>query len=325
MELRNKAYIGLDLGGTFLKYALADEEGGILIKSKRPSQGDQKKEAIFSNIFFAIDEMAQAAQSRQLEIAAIGMGSPGAIEFNQCRLLGNTPNLPDWGDAEIRKEIGKHYPFPVWADNDANVAALAEVRQGAARGYKYVIAITLGTGIGGGVIINDEIFRGSHFSGAELGHMSIDYNGLPCGCGGVGCIEAYASAPAMVRNYVGKLQKNKTVVPAMVNTELIFANAQKGELAAMQVIDETCEYLGAALASYTNIFNPEIFVIGGGVADAGDEFMTRIWNAMVKRAMDAPLRNLKLVRAQLGNDAGVVGAICLAMDAVRAAKKQQNQ
>ena len=124
----------------------------------------------------------------------------------------------------------------------------------------------------------------------------------------------------MVRNYVGKLQKSRTMVPSMVNTELIFANAQNGDQAAMQVIDETCEYLGAALASFTNIFNPEIFVIGGGVADAGDEFMTRIWNALVKRAMDAPLRNLKLVRAHLGNDAGVVGAICLAMDAVRAAK-----
>jgi len=312
------AYVGLDLGGTFLKYALAAQDGTLLTKAKRPSQGDQKKSVIFANIFAAIDEMEQAAKEHHLTIAAIGMGSPGAIDYDQCRLLGNTPNLPDWGDAEIRKEVAKKYPYPIWADNDANVAALAEVRQGAAKGHKYVIAITLGTGIGGGVVINDQIFRGSHFSGAELGHVSIDYKGVPCACGGIGCIEAYASAPAMVRNYVARLQKANRPVPAAVNTELIFDQARKGEQMAIRIIDETCEYLGAALASFTNIFNPEIFVIGGGVAEAGDEFMTRIWNALVKRAMDAPLRNLKLVRAQLGNDAGVVGAVSLAIDAITA-------
>jgi glucokinase len=321
MEQKGKAFIGLDLGGTFLKYALASESGAVLVKSKRPSQGTQKKEAIFACIFAAIDELVQEAENRNLSIEAIGMGSPGAIDYDHCRLLGNTPNLPDWGDADIRREVAKKYPYPIWADNDANVAALAEVRQGAAKGHKYVIAITLGTGIGGGVVIDDQIFRGSHYAGAELGHMSIDYNGLPCGCGGLGCIEAYASAPAMVRNYVGKLNKAGITVPAVVNTELIFSQAKKGETAAIQVIDETCEYLGAALASFTNIFNPEIFVIGGGVADAGDEFMTRIWNAMAKRAMKAPLRNAKLVRAKLGNDAGVVGAISLAIDAVANQKK----
>ncbi len=321
MEQTGKAYIGLDLGGTFLKYALASENGAILVKAKRPSQGAHKKEDIFANIFAAIDELAEEAKKRSLKIEAIGMGSPGAIDFDHCRLLGNTPNLPDWGDAEIRKEVSKRYAFPIWADNDANVAALAEVRQGAAIGHKYVIAITLGTGIGGGIVIDDQIFRGSHYAGAELGHSSIDFNGLPCGCGGIGCIEAYASAPAMVRNYVGKLNKSSSAVPTIVNTELIFSQAQKGEPAAIQVIDETCEYLGAALASFTNIFNPEIIVIGGGVADAGDEFLARIWNALVKRAMKAPLRNLKLVRAKLGNDAGVVGAISLAIDAVAAQKK----
>jgi glucokinase len=324
MVAEQEAYIGLDLGGTFLKYALGRADGTILVKSKRPSQGDEGKTKIFANIFIGIEEMLAEAAQRHLQVVAIGMGSPGAVDFDHCRLLGDTPNLPGWGDAEIRKEIAKRWDIPIWADNDANVAALAEVRQGAAKGHKYVIAITLGTGIGGGVVINDQIFRGSHYCGTELGHMSIDYNGLACGCGGVGCIEAYASAPAMVRNYVSKLQKAKLIVPAGVNTEMIFNQAAKGEETAMLVIDETCEYLGAALASFTNIFNPEIYVIGGGVADAGDEFMTRIWNALKKRAMAAPLRGLKLERAQLGNDAGVVGAISLAVDALREKRKPEN-
>ncbi len=323
MEAKQEAYIGLDLGGTFLKYALGLADGTILAKSKRPSQGEKGKREIFTNIFIGIDEMLAEAAGRNLKVVAIGMGSPGAIDFEHCRLLGNTPNLPDWGDAEIRKEIEKKWDIPIWADNDANVAALAEVRQGAAKGHKYVIAITLGTGIGGGVVIDDRIFRGSHYSGAELGHMSIDYNGQPCACGGIGCIEAYASAPAMVRNYVSKLQKAKIAVPGGVNTEMIFSQAARGEEAAITVIDETCEYLGAALASFTNIFNPDMFVIGGGVADAGDEFMTQIWNALKKRAMAAPLRGLKLVRARLGNDAGVVGAISLAVDALQEKRKSE--
>lgn len=304
--------IGLDLGGTFLKYALGYPDGQLLVSKKRPSKGDQSQSAIFEVMFKAIEEMLHEAEKRRGKVIAIGVGSPGAIIFTEGRLNGNTPNLINWGNANIRKEIEEKFHLPVWADNDANVATLGEARQGAAKGCQFVIALTLGTGIGGGILINNEIYRGANFAGAELGHVSIKHDGLPCNCGGIGCIEVYASAPGMVRNYLSKtvgIQKTENIT-----TETIFSHAKKGKPEAIATIQETCEYLGTALASFVNTFNPQLIVIGGGVADAGEDFMNQIWRELEKRAMPPCLDGVKLVRATLGNDAGVVGAICLAAE-----------
>jgi len=314
MNSTKDLFIGLDLGGTFIKYALGNSDAQLLIKGKKPTGADQPKEAIFAVIFQAIDELISQAEELGGRVAAIGFGSPGAVDFDHGRLMGNTPNIADWGDADIRSTIEGRYGIPLWADNDANVMTLAEARQGAAKGLKHVITLTLGTGIGGGIIIDGKLHRGVNYAGAELGHVTIKYDGEPCNCGGIGCIEQYASAPAMVRHYREKLSKSGKTALHRVTTETIFSQAKKGEAEAMATIDETCEYLGAALASILNIFNPQIIVIGGGVADAGDEFMQQIWNAMERRAMPPSLIDLKLVRAQLGNDAGMVGAIDLAAE-----------
>jgi glucokinase len=308
MAAENIYYIGLDLGCTFLKYALGASDGSLIVKKKTPSRADQAQSVIFEVIFSAIEELMEEAKTRGGKVVAIGLGSPGAVDFKKCRLIGNTPNLQSWGNAEIRKTITGRFGLPIWADNDANVMALAEATQGAAKGYKYVIALTLGTGIGGGILIDGEIYRGINYAGAELGHLSIAYDGHPCNCGGRGCIEQYASAPAMVRNYLDKIKD----ASEEVTTITIFARAAEGDQSAIETIDETAEYLGAALASIINTFNPEIIVIGGGVADAGEEFLTRIRHAYEGRTMKPALKGLKLVRAKLGNDAGVVGAISLA-------------
>ncbi|NOY61424.1 MAG: ROK family protein [Calditrichaeota bacterium] len=307
-------FIGFDLGGTFLKYALGNSRGEILFKSKKPSKGDQSKDAIFSVFYECIKELLVKAKKQGGTVVAIGVGSPGAINFDKGKLLGNTPNLPQWGNAQIRKRLEGKYGIPVWVDNDANLMALAESRVGAAKGYENVIALTLGTGIGGGILINNELYRGHNFAGAELGHMSIAYDGIPCDCGGRGCIERYASATAMVKNYIARLSAKSCEIPDKVTTELIFTRAHKGDREAIETIDETAEYLGAALASLTNIFNEEIIVIGGGVAEAGDEFMNLIWQAVQSRTMKPGLLGLKLVRAKLGNDAGMYGAVSLAID-----------
>jgi glucokinase len=302
----------LDLGGTFLKYALGTREGEILLKDKKPSEADQPRAAVFRVMFEAIDEMVKAGAEFQGVVRAIGCGSPGSVDFDRGKLLGNTPNITDWGNADIRGEIEGRFGLPTWVDNDANVMTLAEAECGAAKGFRHVIAITLGTGIGGGIMVNGSIYRGGHYAGAELGHVSVQFDGLACNCGGRGCIEQYASAPAMVRNYMEKLRQKSRDVSQTVTTKTIFTQAAKGEQEAIKTIDETCEYLGAALASIVNIFNPEIIVIGGGVADAGDEFIAQIWSALKSRAMPPSLKGLRLVHAELGNDAGVVGAIRLA-------------
>lgn len=310
MSNDNDYVIGLDLGGTFLKYALGTPEGKLLINRKMPSKGQEAKEKIFGVIFTAIEEMLDEAKALNGHVIAIGFGSPGAINFELGKQIGETPNLPQWIDSDIRGEIENRFNIPVWADNDANVMAFAESRQGAAKGYRYMIALTLGTGIGGGVLLDNEIFRGANYAGAELGHVTIDYDGPQCNCGGRGCIERYSSATGMVENYCRKKNIDKT----NVNTELIFANKEQGEVEATQTIEETCDYLGAALASMVNMFNPEIIVIGGGVAQAGEAFIQKINNAVKLRAMGPALRNLQIVKAALDNKAGMVGAICMAAE-----------
>ena len=310
--MRNEFIVGMDLGGTFLKYALGTSDGELIYVAKMPSKGDATQAEIFEVIFEAIEDVQKQARDRNGEILALGFGSPGAVDFDQGRLLGNTPNLPHWGNANIRGQISGRFNIPTFADNDANVMVLAEATRGAAKGHKNVIGITIGTGIGGGIIIDGKIYRGHNYAGAELGHVSIDYNGLPCNCGGVGCIEQYASAPGIVRNYLEKLPKKAKNPSALVTTEMIFERARQGEEEATETIDDTCLYLGTALSGFANIFNPEIIVIGGGVADAGEDFLKRIWNVMEARTMKTILKGLGLVGAELGNTAGMVGAISLA-------------
>ncbi|MBN1561316.1 ROK family protein [candidate division KSB1 bacterium] len=307
-------FAGLDLGGTFLKYALGTADGKILKKGKRPSRADESQADVFSVMFDAIAELQQEASKRKGDLVAIGVGSPGAIDFDKGRLIGSTPNIACWANADIRGKIADKFHLPVWADNDANIMAFAESRQGAAKGCRNVICTTLGTGIGGGIIIDGELYRGTNYAGTEIGHMMIVHDGLPCNCGGRGCFEKYASAPAMVRHYVSLLTESGKKVPKNVSTLTIFQKAAEGQSEANAAIDITLGYLGTGFASLVNIFNPELLVVGGGVADAGDDFIARIHRAIKKRAMKPVLKGFKVVRAILGNDAGFVGGIRLAAE-----------
>ncbi|MBN1466707.1 ROK family protein [candidate division KSB1 bacterium] len=307
-------YAGLDLGGTFLKYALGTAAGKIVKKGKKPSRADETQEQVFGVMFEAIDELQKEAQRRQGELKAIGVGSPGAIDFDKGRLIGSTPNIACWANADIRGKIRDKFHLPVWADNDANIMAFAESRQGAAKGYRNVLCTTLGTGIGGGILIDGELYRGTNYAGTEIGHMMIVHDGIPCNCGGRGCFEKYASAPAMVQHYVNLLNESGKKAPKNVSTVTIFQKAAAGQAEAIAAIEITLAYLGTGFASLVNIFNPEILVVGGGVADAGDDFIARIQKAIAKRAMKPALKGFKVVRAVLGNEAGFVGGIRLAAE-----------
>ena len=314
MQSGTPFFAGLDLGGTFLKYAVGDAQGHIVYKGKLPSRANESQQEVFEVIFAAVGELQAEAAKRSGVLKAVGVGSPGAIDFEHGRLIGSTPNIANWADADIRGNIQSRFGLPVWADNDANIMAFAESRQGAAKGFKNVICATLGTGIGGGILIDGELYRGTRYAGAEIGHMMIVHNGLPCNCGGFGCFEQYASAPAMVRQYVQLLAQAKKPIPEGVSTEMIFRRAAEGETEADRTIDLTLDYLGTGFASLVNIFNPEAIVIGGGVADAGDGFIARIKQAIEKKAMKPALKGLHVMRAVLGNDAGFVGAISLAAE-----------
>lgn len=305
-------FIGLDLGGTNLKYGVGDRKGNILIKKIRPSQAQESVDKIFENFYIAISELQQEAGD---EILGIGIGTPGSVDFDKGQLIGKTPNIPHWTDAPIKKTIEDRFHIPVWVDNDANVMALAEARVGAAKGYAYALCLTLGTGIGGGIILENKVYRGSTFSAAEVGHITIKMNGKRCNCGNIGCFEIYASAPAMINRYRRKLRRNGLLYDNnKLTTEFIFQKATEHEAFAIETINETCDYLGAGITSLINVLNPQVVVIGGGVANAGEAFIERIEQVVRQRGMKANSQHLKVVKATLGNDAGIVGAIMLAAE-----------
>ena len=179
---------------------------------------------------------------------------------------------------------------------------------GAGKDKKDVICLTLGTGIGGGIIINGEIYRGSFFAGAELGHMTINHDGKPCNCGGRGCLERYASATAVIEDY-----NRENLSNPVRGTRQIFQLAEQGDSLAQDVIDRFVSYLAAGLANITNIFNPEMIIIGGGVSEAGKPFIEKIYRACQERAMPVSFKNVEIVGATLGNRAGILGAGAFAL------------
>jgi len=319
MNLIKKKYgIGLDLGGSSLKYALIDNEGNIVKENKRNSLADEKKSIILTNISEAIIEMKKYATAKDIEPVVVGFGTPGSVDIKKGYLLGSTPNFKYWREVRIVEELQKTINLPVFIDNDANLMAIAEASYGAGRGFKNIICITVGTGIGGAIIINGELYRGFRYAGAELGHMSIKYDGVPCNCGGAGCLERYASASAMTRNFAKYCKENNIEIPEKkLNVKYIFDQYNKGNRIAEKTIEESVYFLGRGIANFINIFNPEIIIIGGGVADAGDIYINKVKEITWHYAMDEAKKKVKLVRAKLGNKAGCLGAVKFAFDNIK--------
>jgi len=308
-------FIGLDLGGTNLKYALGTGDGDLVVRYSKPSLAFQRQNKIFENMFSAVEQLMDEAARRGETVVAIGVGSPGCVDFEIGQLLGSTPNFEDWTDAPIKQRFEERFHLPTWVDNDANMMALAESRKGAGKGYRSILCATLGTGIGGGMVMNGEVYRGSHYSAAEIGHIVIEINGRPCNCGKRGCLEAYAAAPAIVDRYRQKLKRFGVMFEIQgLNTETIFLKASLNEDLAKETIIETCDYLGTGLASVANIIDPDLIILGGGVAEAGDEFIQRIEQSVKQNAIGAIARKIRVVKGKLDVDAGIIGAILLAAE-----------
>ncbi len=314
-------FIGLDLGGTNLKYALGTGDGDLVVRYSKPSLAFERQNKIFENMFSAVEQLMDEATRRGETVVAIGVGSPGCVDFEIGQLLGSTPNFEDWTNAPIKRRFEERFHLPTWVDNDANMMALAESRKGAGKGYRSILCATLGTGIGGGMVMNGEVYRGSHYSAAEIGHIVIEINGRPCNCGNRGCLEAYAAAPAIVDRYRQKLKRFGVMFEIQgLNTETIFLKASLNEDLAKETIIETCDYLGTGLASVANIIDPDLIILGGGVAEAGDEFIQRIEQSVKQNAIGAIARKIRVVKGKLDMDAGIIGAILLAAENFAARK-----
>jgi len=309
-----KVGIGVDLGGTSIKYALGTNSGEIIKEDHRPSQAHVEIAKILDNLGDAINQMKEFARLNGYDPIAVGMGTPGSVEIERGYLMGSTPNFRYWRDVYVADELRERVDLPVFVDNDANLMALGEAKFGSGVGYQNIICVTIGTGVGGGIIINGELYRGAYCAGAELGHSTIVANGLTCNCGGDGCLEVYASATAMIRNYKNLcIEKNVILDRKTIDVKYIFERYKKNnDQLAMISIEQCAYYLGRGLASFINIFNPNIIIIGGGVAEAGDIYINKVKETTLHYAMDTPREKVKIVAASLGNKAGFLGALAYA-------------
>ena len=307
---------GIDLGGTTVKIAYFDETGNMLDKWEIPTVTANNGAQILPDIAASIRGYMDAHQIADTSVLGLGIGVPGPVNskgiVNKCINLG-------WGVFNIAEELTKLTGFPVKAGNDANVAALGEFWKGGGMGCNNVVFITLGTGVGGGIVIEGNLLHGAHGSGAELGHMVLNRNEtVPCNCGKYGCVEQYCSATGIVRMAKNYLSANavSSSLNAVENLTCkdIFDAAKAGDAAAAAILDQVYAYMGEFLANVCTIVNPEKVVLGGGVSKAGDVLLTGIAPYFKKHAFHgAAVAEFAL--ASLSNDAGAYGAFKLALDA----------
>ncbi|MDI6789017.1 MAG: ROK family protein [Planctomycetota bacterium] len=242
-------------------------------------------------------------------LLGLGIACPGSVD-EEGVVLADSPNLIGWKGTNIKQPLEKIFKIPVLIDNDANLAAWGEKCWGVGKNARNLIMLTLGTGIGGGIIINNQIYRGSHFYAGEIGHMKILPDGPKCSCGQKGCLEALASAPAIVQRY-----NTKTLKRYNVNTARdVFDKASGGDKIACEVVQETAHYLGISLASLINIFDPDVIIIGGGIAKAGNILFKPLRKVVRKNIMPHSLRRPAILPARLGEDAGLLGAAGLVLN-----------
>lgn len=311
--------IGIDIGGTKIAAAVVDTGGAVIARRQVPTESDEPG-AIVSAILKVAREMKAAAPAA----VAAGVGAAGLVDVARGVILG-APNLA-YRNVPVRDTLQDRLGLPVIVDNDANVAALAEALHGAGRGAGDQIMITVGTGIGGGIIIGGHIYRGHYGVGAELGHMVIDPDGPVCGCGNRGCWEAVASGTA-----IGRLARQRVEGGAgtdllaavggdieAITGELVGESAVAGSPFAQDVVGAIGRLLGIGLASIVNIFDPEVIVIGGGAAaGTGELLLAPARESMTARVLGPSWRTpVRVVPALLGNDAGVVGAAALARELI---------
>lgn len=308
--------IGIDLGGTSIKIGLVNKKGEISDTIETPTLAESNSiDTIFKNLVLAVRELI--ARNSGKEIRAIGIGSPGAISPEEGRIVTGIANIPILTGYPLAVEIQREMGIPSYIDNDANNAGRGEFLFGAGKGMKDFLMITIGTGIGGAVFVNGELYGGANNYAGEVGHMLIVDNGKYCTCGNFGCWEAYGSATAMItqakaivaRGYDTKLKK---YYPDKLNAKSIVEEAQKGDEAAMEIIVETGKYVGIGIANLINIMNPEAVIIGGGVSLAGDILLSEIKYYAKVNTLPRAWEAVKIVLAKLGNKAGILGSAALA-------------
>lgn len=304
-----------DLGGTHLRVATVDRNGKIYCRKMQPTPQAEKPNEIVRELINAAHAFQPTAPEAGGGISAVSVVVPGTVNVAEGVVV-KAPNVPCLDGFRLAAALESELEWPVILENDANAAAIGELWQGAGQGYRTLICVTLGTGVGGGIILDGKLWRGVDGSAGEIGHIGVDpFAGVPCTCGSRGCLEVYASATAIVRmtrearpRYPNSMLHNTEDL----TSEKIYQAGREGDELAIEVFRRMGVYLGIGLASLINVLNPEIVVIGGGLSNGWDLFGKHMNQQVLERAFPIPARRVKIVRAQCGDDAGLLGAARLA-------------
>lgn len=312
-------YIGIDIGGTNLKAGMVDEGGRIIATKKMKIASITDAATLAWTLHVLVQDLCKETESEPAEVFSVGVGCPGTVEIRSGSIL-HTCNLP-FRNVPLRRLYHQMSHTPLYIENDANCAALGELYAGAGRGSKRFITITLGTGVGGGIIHNGKIYHGSNGIAGEVGHMSIQMDGVPCPCGSRGCWEQYASATALKSQTKAAWEHNPDSILARVIAEnggkvsgrSPFIAAREGCPVGQAVCEQYIDYLAVGIANIINIFQPDTLAIGGGVSNETDEqLLIPLREKVAERTVPCnPEKMTKIVKAQLGNDAGLIGAALL--------------
>ena len=308
--------VSVDLGGTNIKFGLIDIEGAVLMRTRRETQAQQGRDDVIERIYSGVQECLDAAGGKVL---GIGICTPGPLD-SQAGIVFHTPNMPGWENAPLREMLEEKFGIPVNLENDGSAAARGENWIGAGKDVDDMIQLTLGTGIGGGIILKNRLWTGFQFCAGELGHTTVDYNGRLCGCGRKGCIEPYANASGFVTTFMEHIERGEKPKfykkGARVSPKLISQWADAGDEVAASVIEETGRILGVAVASIVNSLNPQMVVISGGIARAGDRLFNPLRETVKQRAMYPMAEKLQIVPSIAEDDAGIIGAARCLLDTI---------
>lgn len=308
----SKYAFGVDIGGTTVKLGLFDEHGCLLDKWEIPTNKEKEGASILPDVAQSILAKMEERNISREDLAGIGVGAPGATD-DEGTLVGGAVNI-GWKPFNIPKALQAYIDVKVKAANDANAAAYGELWQGGGKGYRSMVAVTLGTGVGGGIVINGNLLTGAGGAGGEIGHIHIEDNETEsCGCGNKGCLEQYASATGITRLARRRLAKDDTssvLREGELSAKSVFDGVKAGDKVSMEIAEQFADYLGKGLAAVAAVVNPEVFVIGGGVSKAGDILISLV-EPKFREYVFGPCKNAKFKLAELGNDAGIYGAAAL--------------
>ena len=318
-----KHVVGIDIGGTKLATVVADSTGHILGKVRKPTLSEKGPAYAISLLLDMVREVVTQVGLEQTTISAIGVSCGGPLD-TQTGVVYSPPNLPGWDALPLKARLESEFQVPVTIENDANASALAEFRFGGGRGYTAVLYMTMSTGIGGGIVIDGQVYHGANDSAGEVGHQILLPDGPRCGCGKQGCLEALCSGPAIARRAQAAIQKQledgtaSTTLLTLANgrieevkSEHVLAAARTGDALALELVQETAYYMGWGIANLVNILNPDIVLLGTIAVAAGDLLLDPIRETVSKFAMTRPAEAVTIAPAELGDALGDLAAVAL--------------